>query len=183
MVAPWPGLTEAYGRILRAEAHLVFGHFGPKGIVLFLATGDSDDPLHDSKILLGNRDLVKPNGMRPMKVVKMSTRYIGYIPVVLVVALLLATPLPWRRRLWALFWGMVLVHCFVAFVIFIIILHKYQESEALGLFQSEGCSKWLVNAAHEVFVAHIGPLFLAPVVIWIAVGFRRGDWSTMLGKR
>jgi hypothetical protein len=185
LIAPWPQLEETYGKLLRTGAQFVFGSFGPKGIVLFRATDETNDWPHDTKIYLGNRDIVKPDGMRPMKVVKMSTRYIGYVPTALVVALVLATPFPWRRRLRSLAWGLVWVHCFIAFLLLIIILHKYNESGATGLYQWSGFPKALVNAAHEVFVGYVGPLFLMPIIIWVAVAFRGGDWAGILmqGKK
>lgn len=180
LIAPWPKLEEAYAKLLRVEAELLFGNFGAKGIVLFRPTDEPSDALHDTKIFLGHRDIVKPNGMRTMKVVKMSTRYIGYMPTALVVALVLATSLPWRRRLGSLAWGLFWVHCFVAFVLLIIILHKYNQSETIGLYQWTGFSRSLLNAAHEVFVTYIGPFFLVPVFIWVAVCFRREDWAKFM---
>ena len=50
----------------------------------------------------------------------------------------------------------------------------------MQLYQWNIFGKGLVNAAYEVFVAHIGPLYLVPVVIWIAVTFRQGDWDLLL---
>lgn len=180
LIAPWPRVDMGYAKALRVAGEWVFGKFGAKGIVVFRANDEAADTFYDTKIFLGNRDMLKPGGKLETVSVRFSTRYTGYLPAALVVALIAATPVKWRRRLWALGWGLLSVNCFVAFVLFIMILNQYSESGAIGLYQLTGLSKKLVRAANEIFVGYIGAYFAVPVFIWIAVTFRREDWTTLL---
>ena len=182
LLAPWPGLKAGYAKALRTAGEAVFGHFGSKGIVVFRALDDTGDPLHDTILYLGNRDRLKPGGQLDVVSVKFSSRYSGWLPTALMAALVLATPLPWRRRWMALGWGLLWVNVFVAFVLLIMILQQYGESGAIGLYQWTGVPGKLLHAVHQILVGYIGASFAVPVLIWIAVAFRRDDWVEILGQ-
>jgi hypothetical protein len=50
LIAPWPGLDEAYAKMVRASGERLFGRFGAKGIVVFRPADEGPDSLHDTKI-------------------------------------------------------------------------------------------------------------------------------------
>ena len=64
----------------------------------------------------------------------LSSRYIGYAPTTFLLALILATPLTWRRRLIALFWGLVLTHAWIAFSMLLLIVHGYSRGDVVSIF-------------------------------------------------
>jgi len=180
LIAPWPGWSERYARGLHRCGEALFDPFGKKGVVRFQFTPDAT--LHDTTIILGNRDMVQPGGKMPAARVLFSSRYVAYLPTALVAALVLATPIPWRRRLWALVWAMVIVHAFVAFILWLMILHQYNETPGLSLFLLKAFPKKILHAVHEVFVTYTGPFFAVPVFIWLLVSFRREDWAKLFGQ-
>ena len=181
LLAPWPGLKDGHAHALRAVGNALFGHFGAKGIVVFRALDDGADPLHNTIIYLGNRDRLLPGGQLDVVSVKFSSRYTAWLPAALVAALVLATPLPWRRRWVALGWGLLWVHLFIVFVLLVMILHQYAESPAVGLHQWTGLPRHALDALHQILVGYIGASYAVPVLIWIAVAFRRDDWPRLLG--
>ena len=110
-----------------------------------------------------------------------SSRQYAYLPTALVVALTLATPIPWPRRAWALVWGLVLIHSFVVLILWLIILHQYIESPSLSLFLLKPFAHRIFNAVYAVLMrAHV--FFVVPVMVWLIVSFRREDWVSFTEK-
>jgi hypothetical protein len=109
--------------------------------------------------------MLQPGGKLDTATVKFSARYTGYLPTALVAALVMASPIPWRRRGWSLLWGFLFCNGFIAFVIFVMILHQYCESGAIGLYQMTGLPKKLLGAANEIFVDISAAYFVVPVLI------------------
>ena len=70
-----------------------------------------DDPEHqwppnfDTAIILANRNMLNPDGKGHRFMLTVDAWQMGWAPTAFLVALTLATPIPWRRRWWALFWG------------------------------------------------------------------------------
>ncbi len=55
LVAPWPGLEEAYGQAVRRSGQMIFGSVGSKGLARFRPNPDQTGRL-DTVIYLGNRE-------------------------------------------------------------------------------------------------------------------------------
>ena len=183
LLAPWPGREEAYAKALRATGEFLFHNFGAKGLVRFRPNDEPRATRHDTKIFLAHRDQVRRDGSTNAVFVQFHAHQTGYVPTALVVALVLATPIPWRRRLGALLWGLLWVHGFIVFVLGLMILHQFALSAALGLYQWTGLGGKVLRAIYEVFVGYGGIYFAMPVLIWIAVAFRRDDWEKLLGPK
>jgi hypothetical protein len=180
LLAPWPGLNSGYAKLFRAVGQGLFGSFGSKGMVFFRSADSQSDAL-DTHILLGNRDMLQPGGRLPATTLVLSTRVFGYVPTAFVIALVLSTPLPWRRRVWALSWGLLSIHLFIAAVTALMIVHGYCENGALGLFQWDSFGKRIVDSLYQIFVVYLGALFVVPMFIWVGVTFRRGDLAKVFG--
>lgn len=179
LIAPWPGWGERYARGLHRCGEAIFDPFGAKGVVRFQFTPEGT--LHDTTIFLGNKDMVE-RGKMPAARVLLSTRYVAWLPTALVAALVLATPIPWRRRLWALAWALVLIHAFIGFILWLMILHQYNDTPALSLFLLKPFPEKILRALYQVLVTYTGAFFAVPVLIWLLVSFRREDWAKFLGK-
>ena len=112
-----------------------------------------------------------------------STRYMsrdaGYGPAVLITALILATPIPWRRRCVALCWGIPLVHGFAALQ-FALTLLLIGTQSGVSLYVLSPF--WHKALAVSVAISQNRTTWLvAPIPIWILVSFRRSDWLAILG--
>lgn len=180
LLAPWPRVSGGYANLFRAAGQRMFGKFGSKGLVFF-QPAEAADAFLDTRLIIGNRDQLKPGGRLPGATIDLSTRTSGYVPVAFLIALILATPLPWRRRLRALGWGLLWVHGFIAALLALMIVYQYSNNPSIGLFQLGWFWKKTVDALYQIFVGYIGALFVVPVVIWLGVMFRRGDLSIILG--
>jgi hypothetical protein len=179
LAVPWPGWPETYAKALRTAARALYGSFGAKGVVLFKPNPSGGREL-DTMILVGNRDQLDAQGRGKAAQVPFNSRYVAYLPTALVVALVLATGLSWRRRLPALGWGLLAAHVFIAWLIWLMIVALIDAQPWLNLLKLSPFWHWLVGALHEVFHVYLGARFAVAVLIWILVTFRRDDWSKLL---
>ncbi len=174
LVAPWPGVMDGYRAFFRAGGNFLFHSFGSAGSVSFEAI-PSHDHAKDTTLVL-TKQTVTPSGPRTVRgEMDIKCVYIGYRPTAFLVALVLAAPVPWPRRLWALMWGLVLVNAFVAFRVTLQLLDAFSGPNLLALF-SLGRS-WKITLKILVLIFFRAPEmhYIVPAFIWIMVTFRRGD--------
>ncbi len=172
LILPWPGLNAAYGSYFRALTQTVLSRGGDR--ILRIEAAPEGHAL-DTRITVASRKLLDRNGRGPAMVLELDMRAIAWLPVVLVLALILATLIPWRRRGWALLWGGILVHCFVLFSVEIYI---WNESDALtghSLATFFPFWKMVLDGLEETLITQLGASFAVPVLIWILVTFCRQD--------
>ncbi len=175
LMIPWPGVGEAYGAFFRAGGNLLFSSFGTGGLVRFLPLEESDG-VHDHVVHAENLQTGMAVGVRG------RSRITGYQPTAYVIALIVATPLPWSRRLKALAWGLLLVNAYVAVRMLLLLLVTF-SSDALGLFSPGAVMRTVLGFSEWVVVRSFGGSFVVPLGIWALAMFRRGDWSRIFGAR
>ena len=177
LIIPWPGFNEAYGRYFSELGNIVFDRDDGKRIVRF----EAEDVHHgvtslNAKVTLGNRDLMDATGHGPAHAVDFDTRSIGWVPTALTMALILATPVPWKRRLMAFGFGFLLIHLFILFSIQTWI---WNESTELSLVDVNQFGKMLIDGLEYTTITQMGISFFAPILIWLLVTFRRSDMALL----
>lgn len=115
-------------------------------------------------------------GTQPLKV-----QYRAYAPTVLLCGLILATPVPWVRRGWALVIGWVILQTWIACGVFLLVLKAYITPGDLALYPWGGTARALVNFITEVISTSTATQFAVPVLIWALVTFRARDVEILLG--
>lgn len=178
LLLPWPGLNETYGCYFQALGRIVFGGIRGQRILQFEEAHDARLPI-GTQITMANHEQVDVNGRGPVIILGLDTRGVGWVPTALIIALTLATPIPLRRRWWALFLGLLLVH---GFILFSVGCYIWNESTSLGLLALTPFWKTVVDGLEETLVTQLGASFVVPVLIWLLVTFRRQD-LTVLGSR
>ena len=171
LILPWPGWNEIYGAYFRALGQAAFSRQDDRRIVLF-------QPHHvqhgfsslDTQMTLGNRAFVDSDGNGPVKLISLDTRSIGWLPTALTMALILATPVSWRQRGWALLWGLLLIH---AFILFSLQVWIWDESPALSLIDLSPFSQKIMDDLQYTLITQMGASFSVPILIWILVTIRR----------
>ena len=164
---PWSFVRRGYAVAYGAVASAVFGSFGPGGEVRF-------EPLPigapvDTELVLRKR------GSSAVGKSPHNARFMGYLATAEVIALILATPIGWRRRFMALLWGMLLVHAFIYLRLEIMLLHWYSGEPALAIYQPSTFWGKALAKAFELTSVSLTPTFMAPIFIWILATFRRAD--------
>lgn len=182
LIAPWPGFNENYGRCFRRVGEWVFAreeglrlvHFEPVPAPLCRGL--------DTRILLARRDQLDAHGSGPVRYLELDTRGVGWVPTALIVALIIATPVPWRRRGGALVAGFLAVQ---AFVVFSVADYIWNHSAEMGLVVHGSAWKRVVAGLEETLITQMGASFVVPVLLWLLITLRRHDvaeWRKSAGK-
>lgn len=109
----------------------------------------------------------------------------GYLPFAEVIALVLATPIPWRRRWKALVWGAIGANAFLVWRIFLVLVVAVTIPQ-LGVFP-DLAPVWrkTIQVVHDVTMA-LQTSWVVPILIWIIVTIRRRDllaaWNHFSGQ-
>jgi len=179
LMAPWPRVGKAYTRFYSTGAAFLFSSFGSTGIVHFEPLSDSE---YDLNVTLFNRARAAPDGGVARIRTRHSSRHAGYMYIAFLVALILATPIPWNRKGWALLLGMILIHGLVALQLALRILHAF-HNRPLSMFVMSTFCKRVLSIAHQAFAVNVTFGFIACVFIWILVSFRQRDWGEIISRR
>jgi hypothetical protein len=179
LMAPWPGLGRAYRKFYIAGASFLFGSIGPTGTVTFEPLPGSEN---DMNVTLYNRARTSPDGGIARIQTHHSSHHAGYMYVAFLSALILATPIPLRRKIWALFSGMILIHGLIAFKLALRIFHAF-HNRPLSMFVMSKFSKRVLSISHQAFAVNVTFGFVVCVFIWILVCFRRKDWTMIISRR
>ena len=125
----WPVVREPYGAMFQRAGNVLVG-LGSKRVgpdferAVWFNSCDDPDPDRDTEIIFTD-----PDGSR--RPIRIGSRLDGYMPTTFVLALIVATPIPWRRRWRALLWGLLVVHVYVALIIMSFPL-AYGSGSSLG---------------------------------------------------
>lgn len=197
----WPSLQQGYASVFRFGGNAFFSQFWlwPEAHVAFLDLY-SDDLIGDINASIPG---AMPDGFTPpppradqdtlmvlvnqrvpgsIGMLRTSSSFMGYVPVAMVIALVLATPMRWSRKGWAVIWGLLLVQAFIAVRVSVLLLHHgFAASEKqYVLFRPGPFMTGLLGRVNEVLAdnptfAYIGP----PVGVWLIILFGFG----MLDRR
>jgi hypothetical protein len=180
LIYPWPGWRELYGEGFRDVGNAIYDREGEKRIVHFEAHEETKGfAAIDTRIVLGNRDLVNEDGTHPTSLLGFDSRSICWLPTALTMTFILATPIPWRRRAWALLWGMVLIHLFLWFSV---ACYIWNESTGVSLITLSPFWKQISSGLEYILILQMGASFSVPLVIWILVTFREEDRKYLFQK-
>ncbi len=177
LMIPWPGVMGAYGYVFRACGNTVFRTFGSTGRVHFapIIPVPAGKDAKDTTVTLEN---IKPPGVRGT--MDMNSRLMGYLPAAFAAALILATPVPWSRRLWALLWGILLMSGFAGFELTLRLVDAFSDKNPLAVVTLGPVAKGALLILLKVIALSPVTAYIAPVFVWILVTFRRTDWTTLL---
>lgn len=179
LLAAWLVIGPMYATAFRAAGNVAFGSFGANAAVDFHApaiadaTGESGrsggSGGMESEVSLSNtRTHARVHRL-------ISARFLGYVPTVMTASLILATPIPIRRRWRALAWGLALIQLYVALRIWLMLLAGFSGDSAVATFSLGGFAESVLSSLFGLFSVSIIGCYLGPILIWILVTFRRGD--------
>jgi len=152
------------------------GWFGPSGRVAFQPVQPRGEVL-DTEMVLRNLRVPRTELSAPI-----SARYNAYLPTVVLSALVLSTPVSWRRRGRALLTGLFFVHVYILTWCLIIILFCFSRPEyAIRMFDlpaliGDGLGKLIEIVEQSV----IALSFVAAIIIWLAVTIRGEDYQRLI---
>jgi len=170
LAVPWPAVQRAYSAAYAGAANALFGSFGSDGLVQFQRSPKSARPA-DLELVIRKRGAPQV-GRAPHDPI-----LTGYLAMVEVIALILATPVSWSRRCKAMMWGMLLVHAYIWLRLEITLLHWFSGDSPLALYKPGPFWSKLLASAFELISVSPTSTFVVPIFIWILVSFRRSDFE------
>jgi hypothetical protein len=150
---------------------MLFHHFLGTGIGLYNESKDAKT----TNIQIGNLSLLDKNKQLKAGSFDVNTRYRGYIPTVLLISLVLASPVPWKRRLFALIAGLILITAFIMLKQWIHLVFICQQIEWLKMDDFSARQKSITEFVYLNYINTIGPSLFVTVVVWLVVTFRIDD--------
>jgi hypothetical protein len=181
LIFPWPGWNQLYGEGFCAVGNDIFGRRDAGCLLYFEAARQTRGLASlDSQIVLGNPQLADKSGNGPALKLGLNTRAIGWIPTALIIALVAATPIPWPRRLRALFLGLVLTQ---AFILASVAIYIGNESTEVSLRVLSPFWKQVFADGEYTLITQMGASFSVPLLIWILVTFREQDRKLLVSNQ
>lgn len=186
-MVPWLPIEESYAKLYRGTCNVVFARFWfwSDGGVRFLniktlKPGDlppGAPTFYASRMRDTLMELRSRRAPGSIGFLRTSSRYIGYSPTVLVLALVLATPLPWRRRSWALLWSFLAVNAFILFRITLTLAAKgFGADKNYALFELGSLARGALTSAENIISDNPTVSYVVPALIWFIFAFRQVLW-------
>jgi hypothetical protein len=179
-------LEDAYAQGYRSVGRLLYENYGSEGYLQFFPEEDKSSGYKlNNKIVLFNKLQIvnaRQSGQATIRGAELfvSSWYNGLLPSIIFASLLFASPIPWKRLFIALPIGLLLLHFFLFFKLYIAIAHEFLQQEWLAISPGK---PGMIRVLYEVFVANIETTIITPVFIWIIVAFRKKDWETIVNTR
>ncbi|HEY3900143.1 MAG TPA: hypothetical protein VGM54_16160 [Chthoniobacter sp.] len=171
LALPWPGLSKAYGNYFRAICRLAFTADDGRRELSFETPGESSPRPNDTRVVIVNKALMHPDGSGPVRNLDVN---FGWQSMALLVALILATPISWARRRWALLWGLLAIHVFLLLFLSFCI---FGESAEISLVTLSPFWRTVISGCREAVASQLN--LAVPILLWILVTFRREDRLTL----
>lgn len=168
LVSPWPGFDRAYAMFYREALVFLSGSLAGNGSVRLER---SVEPEYDIRIVFYDSSQLGPDGEATgIGFFGQNSRQDAYVFVAFAVALVLATPLPWKRKTWAMVWTIAAVHLFISFKLGIWILYGLTK-DPFRLFAGRRFLIGAVSVTKEVCVRNINFGLILCVLIWVVASF------------
>ena len=168
---PFSFYDETYGMVYRKVAGVFFSKFRDNGSVVFR---EWKEPAM-TRVNIGSYAIVNPDGTFHTAAVNINTRYMGYFPTILLIALVLASPVPWNRKLFALAAGLILLTLLIMFKQWIALLWLCEQNTWLRLTDFTGTSKKLLTFLNTFISDASSTVLYFVFLIWFIVTFRLED--------
>ena len=140
-IGVYGGGRTAYQGFFRAMGESVWGESGEILIARFIDPDEkSYDPEFHTMILIGNRQEAQKAAQQGKSVdvskVYINDYMVGFLPTMTLLVLILATPMPKKRKFWAIGIGLLVVTLFVLFRQWLLVLTDMANNPSLGLMQA-----------------------------------------------
>lgn len=157
LTGPWSAPANTYARVLRSEIHALAPWLPGLGIVQVRQLADPQRPKADLEILLSGPEPAAVRGTR------LSSRSLGWMPVAMTLALALATPLDWRRRVKAIGMGVCGMNLLTLLSISLLVLIAGQDEH------TPAWQRVTVSIGCQLLVSNLWVSFVGPILLWLVL--------------
>ena len=170
--------NDAYSKMYRSISNSIFGKFHGTGFSQFLVT----DVPFKVFIHVGNTQLKGQDGSYKTATSRVNIRYRGFLPTILFLSLLIATPIPIKRKIVSALIGFSLLTIMVLFIQWIHLLYMCQENKWLGLSEFSPGTERKIEFLYAHMANYNGTTMMFVVVIWLLTSFRKEDLNKLMAQ-
>jgi hypothetical protein len=127
-------------------------------------------------VVLYNFDIVDKDNAGGSKIGLESKNYF-WLPFAFYLALVGATPIPWRRRLWALFVGFLAANALLALTLGV---YLADHASDISMIVLPPFWKWAAGALTRLLLVVSGPSTFIYLLVWPFACFRREDIARLI---
>lgn len=167
LLAPWPGVGEAYGALATHYGNALIAPFSsPRVEVVFTApdAAPGAEPTPFATVLRV-RELSTRRGLR----IPFELRTLAFIPTAAFIALVLADTKRrnWRTRAWQLLLGVGVLHLFLSVSLAVPLFLFFAEPKPLQLLPLNAGVYWTLTWFYRSLVAPPGMIYAVPLALWL----------------
>lgn len=136
----------------------------------------------DTQIQLTSQSILRTAAIKKDKRFKMYLLYFDlrkkvYLPLLFLIALIVATPIKVKRKIFALFSGLFLLVLWLLLEFYIYLLYNFERISWLPDMTEIAFLENLIKGLYFTLFDNSGLLAIVPVLIWLLVSFRKSDWQ------
>lgn len=131
LALPWNRLSTRYAEFYKNQAQRYFSKIGESGYLLFERNDPTSTVLTITQI---NADIVNKGGQTDAVKHEIDTKVLAYLPSSFMIALFLATPITFKKRLLWLCFGLLILHIILMASLYVIIIYNYAHAPSLKMF-------------------------------------------------
>lgn len=165
LLIPWPGVMSGYRKAVVATSNLFMRSFG-SGLMTYELM---DKPTLDKDITVN----VKNTRTGSMAKMSLNARR-SYLPVAFTASLILAAPIPWRRKILSLVLGLILINVFIQFGFWLKIVHLLSEPRFAAMELGQTTRNFLLVLIKILTMSPVVPYIVA-LLVFVLVTVRRDD--------
>jgi hypothetical protein len=182
MILVFPLVRETYVSFLVGSGNRFMSAPAKNTLVKFKENKESKDL--DVILYIGNTVRMKEDIKKAYYLVtKISTFYIAWIELALMISLILASPVPIIRKLIVLVSGFLLVHVIVFLKLLIQIYYICNHNPGLDIMVlSPAKLKW-IDLLLDQFVDTVQPSLILVVILWMLITFRMNDYRKLMAAK
>ncbi|MCX6231290.1 MAG: hypothetical protein NTZ33_07080 [Bacteroidetes bacterium] len=171
LAAPFSFYDGMYGKFYRACSQKLFHRFHDTGFVQF----SEGKQKYNTNFNIGNYKIIISNTSAQATIGEINTRYRGYLPTILLISLIIASPVQWKRKFYGLIIGLVILNAYIFLKQWIDILYTSVNTSWLKLYDYNESQKKILEEVYLIFIKNFGLIWVVVVIIWMIVTFRKDD--------
>lgn len=165
LLIPWPGVLSGYRAAVAGTCNIFFRRIGDGRITFETMVAPTLDK--DTEVVLKNA--AGSTGKMNINARRM------YLPTAFTVALIVAAPIPWRRKLAALGLGFILISAFLGFGVWLKLLYGLSEPRGLAAVSLGPSIRRFIMVLIKIMTMSPVTPYIAALLVFVLVTVRRED--------